>query len=132
MDAMRETDPKDLNKQSPQTLTDEQIVTEKTIPRRSFLAATGAALVGGAAALVLRNTAGAQTQDPDKPRNPDPDKPQDPDKPRRNDPDKPRRGDPDKPRPQDPDKPRDPDKPKEPDKPKDPDKPNPDRTKTWR
>lgn len=125
-DAMRETDQKGLNKQSPQTLTDEQIVTEKTIPRRSFLAATGAVLLGGAASLVLGNTAGAQTHDPDKPRNTDPDKPQDPDKPRPQDPDKPRPNDPDKPRPQDPDKPRpnDPDKkPADPDKkPGDPDK----------
>src|SRR6185437_6193111 len=99
---MRETD-KGTNNQSLQTLRDDQIVTETAVPRRSFLTATGAILVGGAAALVLGRTAIAQSQDPDKPRNPDPDKPQDPDKPRSQDPDKPRPQDPDKPRPQDPD-----------------------------
>lgn len=120
---MRETDETGLNKQSPQGLTDEQIV---SVPRRSFLAVTGAVLVGGAAALVLGNTVGAQSQDPDKPRQ------QDPDKPRPNDPDKPRPADPDKPKPQDPDnRPNDPDKPRpqEPDKPRDPDKPRPDISK---
>ena len=78
---MRETE-KGVNNQSGQTLRDEEIVTEKASPRRSFLAATGAILFGGAAALVLGRTAVAQSQDPDKPRNPDPDKPQDPNKPR--------------------------------------------------
>lgn len=135
---MRDTNEKGFNSHSARTLTDEQIVTEKTVPRRSFLARTGAVLFGGATALLLGRTAGAQAQDPDKPRTPDPDKPQDPDKPRRQDPDKPRPQDPDKPRQYDPDKPRpqDPDKPRsgDPDKPKppDPDKPRPDLTKSWR
>jgi hypothetical protein len=138
---MRETE-KGINNQSLQTLRDDQIVTEKAVPRRSFLTATGAILVGGAAALVFGRTAIAQSQDPDKPRNPDPDKPQDPNKPQ--DPDKPRAQDPDKPRPQDPDqqdktRSQDPDqqdktKSQDPDKPKpsDPDKPRPDPAKFWR
>ena len=132
---MRETE-NGMNNQSPQTLRDDQIVTEKAVPRRSFLTATGAILVGGATALVFGRTAIAQSQDPDKPRNPDPDKPQDPDKPRTQDPDKPRSQDPDqqdKTRSQDPDqqdktRSQDPDKPK----PSDPDKPRPDPTKFWR
>jgi hypothetical protein len=137
INAMHETDEKRLNNEAPETLTDEQIISEKTVARRSFLARTGAVLVGGAAALVLGKTAVAQSQDPDKPRNPDPDKSQDPDKPRQQDPDKPRSQDPDqadKTRPQDPDqadkaRPQDPDKPRpqDPDKerPQDPDKPRP-------
>jgi len=36
--------------QESRSLTDEQIITEKSLPRRSFLATTGAVLVGGAAA----------------------------------------------------------------------------------
>lgn len=116
---------------SARQLSDEQIVTEKSLPRRSFLAATGSVLFAGAAALVLGRTSVAQPQDPDKPRQDDPDKPRrdDPDKPRRDDPDKARSQDPDKPRPDDPDKarPQDPDKPRDPDKarPPDPDKPRP-------
>jgi hypothetical protein len=50
---MADGSPKVDNQQSLPTLTDEQIVTERKSPRRSFLAATGAALlVGGAVALV--------------------------------------------------------------------------------
>jgi len=58
---MRKTDERGLDRQPPQTLTDEQIVTEKVVPRRSFLAATGAVLRGGAAALVLGKTVAAQS-----------------------------------------------------------------------
>lgn len=119
------------DQESARSLTDEQIVTEKSLPRRSFLAATGSVLFAGAAALMLGRTSVAQPQDPDKPKQDDPDKPRrdDPDKPRRDDPDKPRSQDPDRPRTDDPDKarPQDPDKarPADPDKPKphDPDKP---------
>jgi hypothetical protein len=64
---MHETEEKPCNNAAPKTLNDEQIISEKTVARRSFLAATGAVLVGGAAALVLGKTAGAQSQDPDKP-----------------------------------------------------------------
>jgi hypothetical protein len=50
---MADGSPKVDNQQSLPTLTDEQIVTERKSLRRSFLTATGAALlVGGAAALV--------------------------------------------------------------------------------
>ena len=97
---MRKSDEKGLDRQPPQTLKDEQIVTEKVVPRRSFLAATGAVLMSGAAALVLGKTAGAQSQDPDKP------KPADPDKQKPEDPDKPKPADPDKQKPEDPDKPK--------------------------
>ena len=123
------------NPEPARSLSDEQIVTEKSLPRRSFLAATGSVLFAGAAALVLGRTSVAQPQDPDKPKQDDPDKPRrdDPDKPRpQDDPDKPRPQDPDKARPQDPDKPRDPDKSRDPDKarPSDPDKPpDPDKNK---
>ena len=55
-------------------------MTEKSLPRRSFLAATSVALVGGAAALVLGTNALGQPQDPDKGNNQDPDKVKDPGK----------------------------------------------------
>lgn len=100
------------------TITEDQIVTEQKLRRRSFLSRTGA-LVAGAAGLVsgLRASSPhrAQQDDPDKkPADPDK-KPADPDK-RPADPDK-KPADPDK-KPADPDKkPADPDK-----KPTDPDK----------
>src|SRR6516164_1904316 len=84
--------------QAPKTITDEQIVTEKSVPRRSFLTATGAVLVGGAAALVLGKRAIGQSEDPDKA------KAQDPDKAKAQDPDKAKAQDPDKAKAQDPDK----------------------------
>ena len=129
---MPKVDPEDLNKREfSQTLTDEQIITERNLPRRSFLARTGVALAGGAAALILGRTAGAQAQDPDKPKGGDPDKANDPDKAKPQDPDKAKPSDPDKAdkaKAQDPDK-ADPDKakPSDPDKakPQDPDKPKP-------
>jgi hypothetical protein len=122
--------------QESRSLTDEQIITEKSLPRRSFLATTGAVLVGGAAALVLGRSAVAQSQDPDKPRTDDPDKAKDtPDKAKAQDPDKgksqhPHKAqDPDKAKAQHPDKAQDPDKAKAPDpdkvKPQDPDKAKP-------
>ena len=52
-----------------ETLSNEQIVTERTLPRRSFLAQAGALLVGAAAiATATRAVAftGAQQSDPDK------------------------------------------------------------------
>jgi hypothetical protein len=57
---------------NPRTLTDEQIVSERKFPRRSFLTAAGVVLIGGAAALVsgvgaAQNTAPAKKEDyPDK------------------------------------------------------------------
>ena len=93
------------------TLTDDQIVTEQTLPRRSFLSRTGA-LLGGATGIVSGLRASglhhSAQDDPDKkPADPDK-KPADPDK-KPADPDK-KPGDPDK-RPADPDKkPADPDK----------------------
>ena len=124
---MSKLDENGVNPTSPQTITDEQIVTEKSLPRRSFLTTTGAVLVGGAAALVLGTNTNmmGQSQDPDKakPQDPDKTKPQDPDKAKAHDPDKAKAHDPDKAKAQDPDKPKthDPDKaqtPPDPDKPK--------------
>jgi hypothetical protein len=58
------------------TLTDDQIVTEKKVQRRSFLSATGIVLAGAAAIVSgVRATAGGLNAD-DKPRS-DPDKPAD-------------------------------------------------------
>lgn len=128
---------KSTESESLQTVTDDQIVTERKLPRRSFLSTTGAVLAGaagivaGVRAATIRN---ASQDDPKKPEDPDkrpadPDKrPADPDK-RPADPDR-RPADPDK-RPADPDRrPADPDKrPREEDKrkPADPDKPPPGR-----
>lgn len=119
--------------QSKKTLTDDQITSERTLGRRSFLTAVGAVVAGGAAALALGNRLNAsvpvrgQSMDPDKkPSDPDkkpsdPDKMKDPDKKKMKDPDKRKMKDPDKKR-HDPDKkkPGDPDK-KDPDKVGDPD-----------
>jgi outer membrane biosynthesis protein TonB len=108
------------DKESLQTITDDQIVTERKVPRRSFLSTTGA-LLAGAAGIVSGVRASSfqnsSQDDPDKKKPADPDKkPADPDK-KPADPDK-KPADPDK-KPADPDKkPADPDK-----KPADPDKP---------
>ena len=120
---MSKLDEDSLN-QAPKTITDEQIVTEKSVPRRFFLTATGAVLVGGAAALVLGTRAIGQSEDPDKAKAQDPDKAkahdpdkaktkrgaktksQDPDKAKTQDPDKAKTQDPDKAKVQDPDKPK--------------------------
>src|SRR5438067_2477769 len=99
---------------SRETLTNEEIVTERRLRRRAFLSATGVFVAGGAASVV----AGARTlaqqviqndqpkQDPDKPRHTDQPKPSDQppptdqprpsDQPPPADPDQPREGDPDK------------------------------------
>jgi len=123
-----------------QSLTDDQIVTERTLGRRSFLTSVGAIVAGGAAALALGNrldaaTAAQQQNDPDKKTDPDK-KPNDPDqtdKKKTTDPDKKvgdadrtdkKKGDPDKKKRPDPDKKKgDPDKQKTPapDKATDPD-----------
>lgn len=112
------------------TLTDDEIVTERKLARRSFLSRTGAVLAGAAGIVAGLRAATVKNASPDDPKKPeDPDKrPADPDK-RPADPDK-RPADPDS-RPADPDRrPADPDKrPREDDKrkPADPDKPPPGR-----
>lgn len=73
---MADKNPYVVNQEAPRTLTDEQIVTERKLPRRSFLAATGAVLVGGAAALVSGMRAAAQDAQPPK-TGTDPDKKKD-------------------------------------------------------
>jgi hypothetical protein len=77
---MADTNPKGVNQESIRTLTDDQIVTERKLPRRSFLTATGT-LLAGAAALVSGVRAAAQDtgqekkeSDPDKKKESDPDK----------------------------------------------------------
>ena len=84
-----------------QSLTDDQIVTERTLGRRSFLTSVGAIVAGGAAALALGNrldaaTTAQQQNDPDKKTDPDK-KPSDPDQTdkKKTDPDK-KKGDPDR------------------------------------
>ena len=58
---MAEKKSRKVDLETSRTLTDEQIVTEKKLPRRSFLTTTGALLVAGAAALV--SGVGATAQD---------------------------------------------------------------------
>ncbi|MGH9404276.1 MAG: hypothetical protein ACRD3D_00400 [Terriglobia bacterium] len=107
------------NPKQPQTLTDDQIVTERKLPRRSFLA-TGGVFLAGAAALVSGARAFAE-QDPDKKKasdsdktdrtrttSSDPDKKREPDSDRTDrkkgsDPDKRKSSDPDKKKESDPD-----------------------------
>lgn len=127
---MNEPKPEVTELESLETITDGQIVTERKLPRRSFLSASGAVLTGAAglvAGLRIANAKSASADDPKKPEDPDK-RPADPDK-RPADPDK-RPADPDK-RPADPNRrPADPDKrPQEDDKrkPADPDKPPPGR-----
>ncbi len=91
------------NADSPETLTDDQIVTERKVERRSFLSTTGA-LLAGAAGIV--STARASQNDPDqrKPTDPDKKKAADPDQKKSSDPDKKKAADPDKKKSTDPDK----------------------------
>lgn len=104
------------------TVTDDQIVTERKLPRRSFLSTTGALLTGaaGIVAGMRGSSLQDQTQDPDKkPADPDkkpadPDKPSDDERKRREEERRKRREDSDK-KPSDPDKrPADPNKPTDP------------------
>ena len=69
---MADTNPKGVNQESIRTLTDDQIVTERKLPRRSFLTATGT-LLAGAAALVSGVRAAAQDTGQEK-KESDPDK----------------------------------------------------------
>jgi hypothetical protein len=61
---MADESPKAVNPQSPHTLKDEEIVTERKFSRRSFM--LGTVIAGGAAALLAGSAALAQEQDPDK------------------------------------------------------------------
>lgn len=81
---MAEKDPKVVGPESSRTLTDEQIVTERKMPRRSFLTAAGALLVGAAALASGVRAVAQQGADPDSKKAADPDskdkKKTDPDK----------------------------------------------------
>lgn len=81
---MAEKDPKVVGPESSRTLTDEQIVTERKMPRRSFLTAAGALLVGAAALASGVRAVAQQGTDPDSKKAADPDskdkKKTDPDK----------------------------------------------------
>ena len=70
---MAEKDPKVVGQASSQTLTDEQIVTERKMPRRSFLTAAGALLVGAAALASGVRAVAQQGSDPDSKKAADPD-----------------------------------------------------------
>lgn len=70
---MAEKDPKVVGQASSQTLTDEQIVTERKMPRRSFLTAAGALLVGAAALASGVRAVAQQGTDPDSKKAADPD-----------------------------------------------------------
>ncbi len=78
------------NQKAPSTLTDDQILTGRKVPRRSFLSTTGMILAGGAAAIVAGKRALAQDQDSDA----KPEKKEE--KEGKNDPDKKKGSDPDK------------------------------------
>jgi hypothetical protein len=54
-----------VNPGSPRTLTDEEVVTERRVARRSFLTAAGTLLAGGALAIVSGRPAAAQEPDAD-------------------------------------------------------------------
>jgi hypothetical protein len=70
---MAEKDPKAIGPESSQTLTDEQIATERKMPRRSFLTAAGALLVGAAALASGVRAVAQQGSDPDSKKAADPD-----------------------------------------------------------
>lgn len=70
---MAEKDLRVVGPKSSQTLTDEQIVTERKMPRRSFLTAAGALLVGAAALASGVRAVAQQGTDPDSKKAADPD-----------------------------------------------------------
>ncbi|MGH9781836.1 MAG: hypothetical protein ACRD33_08440 [Candidatus Acidiferrales bacterium] len=70
---MADKDPKVVKQESSQTLTDEQIITERKMPRRSFLTAAGALLVGAAALASGVRAVAQQGSDPDSKKATDPD-----------------------------------------------------------
>ncbi len=82
---MAEKDPRVVKQESSQTLTDDQIVTERKMPRRSFLTAAGALLVGAAALASGVRAVAQQGTDPDSKKATDPDSK---DKKKASDPDK--------------------------------------------
>src|SRR6266571_7422054 len=55
-----------VNLESSRTLKDDQIVTKRKLPRRSFLTAAGTILAGGAVAIVSGGRAAAQEPTPEK------------------------------------------------------------------
>ncbi|HEX5411129.1 MAG TPA: hypothetical protein VFZ27_04640 [Terriglobia bacterium] len=112
------------DKDSVRTLNDDQMVTERKVPRRSFLAMAGT-LMAGATAIVAGGRAATLAAFPQDQTNPDQQKPADPDSQKPADPDQQKPADPDSQKPADPDqqKPADPDqrKPSDPDQEKPPD-----------
>ncbi len=114
---MTDEDREAASLESPRTVTDDQIVTEPHLPRRSFLGTTGAFLAGAAGIVagvqVASSRASAQT-DPDQKKASDPDqkKASDPDQKKASDPDQKKASDPDQKKASDPDqkKASDPDK----------------------
>lgn len=70
---MTEEDAKVVKQESSQTLTDEQIVTERKMPRRSFLTAAGALLIGASALASGVRAMAQQGSDPDSKKAADPD-----------------------------------------------------------
>ena len=89
----------EVDQKSSRTLTDDQIVTERKTPRRSFLAVAGT-IVAGAAAIVAgtraTNLLASPQGDPDKKKTSDPDKKKKTTKKTGGDPDKKKGSDPDK------------------------------------
>src|SRR2546427_10577599 len=63
---MADENRKVVNPESPRTLTDDQIVTERKLPRRSFLSAAGTLFAGGAVGIVAAGRASAQDTDAGK------------------------------------------------------------------
>jgi hypothetical protein len=90
---MTDKKPEEVYPVSSQTLTDDQIVTERKLPRRSFLTAAGT-FVAGAAAIVAGTRATAVLASPQN--DPDKKKASDPDKKKASDPDKKKRSAPPK------------------------------------
>jgi outer membrane biosynthesis protein TonB len=72
---------KELNRVEPlRTLSDEQLITERKLPRRSFLGASGA-LIAGVSGIASGMYAAVRQDDPNKRPNNDPPKPEDRPKP---------------------------------------------------
>ncbi len=70
---MAEKDLKVVKQESSQTLSDEQIVSERKMPRRSFLTAAGALLIGASALASGVRAMAQQGSDPDSKKAADPD-----------------------------------------------------------
>lgn len=63
---MPKSDSKATESAPPATLADEQIVTERKLPRRSFFLAAGALVAGSAALVACGNNSGQGRSDPDQ------------------------------------------------------------------